>query len=355
MNKKQFGGVIPYQDLLKLSMCYHSKKAKSSFLYISDIKSTNKHYGLQTNGKKKELEKLLFEYIALHSKVDYIQKYHLETLCKIQRKIREKIRNKNFCRDVQSKKNIRENYFQGPGLFQHEICVNQEDFYTMETFDEIPKHLFFSIEDERKHIFFFDIRSFEKLIEQQINNPYTQLPFTESNIKQYHQRKEYMKTHNILCEEIEDNFNNLTSTQKLNLRIVDITTKINQLNVVAGGFDTTWFQELNYKQLCKYYIELEDIWNWRANLNEAQKLDIIPNKEKCKKLFPYSVHTIKKLKPENMNKETLQYLILSIIDTLISSSNSEEHRINGGYYCLMAFTIISPNIANAIPWLVQSM
>ena len=50
---------------------------------------------------------------------------------------------------------------QGPGFLNKSLCVNDEDFLTFETKEEISDTYFFSFK-EGNSVFFFDIRSFKK-------------------------------------------------------------------------------------------------------------------------------------------------------------------------------------------------
>ena len=53
----------------------------------------------------------------------------------------------------------------------------------------------------------------------------------------------------------------------------------------AGGTDTKWFTNLSFIKLKNYYRILEDIWNYRAELTQTQKLDIVPQNN----LFTHSI------------------------------------------------------------------
>ena len=211
---------------------------------------------------------------------------------------------------------------------------------------------FFSYKDEN-HVFFFDIRSFQILLENDNTNPYTINTIPQSVIHSFNKRKAFMiqnqswEIHEKIDEEI------LTEEQKLNFRINDIVSKLDTLNIVGGSVSPSWFSDLQYKSLQHYYKCLEDIWNYRANLNSKHKLKIIPNKEKLKHLFPHSVYNIMKLSIIDFPRDKLLYIILDIIDTLISSAVKNEDRLTGGYYVLTALTEISQQVASSIPWLVQ--
>ena len=321
--KLQFNGIIP---LHVLEEYIKPDKSNEYFFYSGDIKKTCKHYGIFSNESKTKLLEQLVLYIKNEKETES------------QNNLNPHIKNQTC--------------FQGPGINNPSLCVNEEDFYTLEHYKDLPEHLFFSIQEKSKHIYYFDIRSFKILVEKQMENPYTNVPIEETHIDQYHKRIEYLEYNNFSLSMPKESIV-LTPEQKFNFRVLEVIGKINDLNLVAGGFQHDWFKNLSRSQLINYYLHLEDIWNYRANLNEARKLEIIPNKEKCKKLFPYPVNFIRKVKQNEFTNRALQLLNLEVIETLITSSPQETHRSSGGYYCLIAFTLVSDNIAQAIPWLVQ--
>ena len=48
------------------------------------------------------------------------------------------------------------------------------------------------------------------------------------------------------------------------------------MEYVGYSCDVSWVLELNNHRLKRLYRELEDIWNYRANLNEVTKRAIVP-------------------------------------------------------------------------------
>ena len=93
------------------------------------------------------------------------------------------------------------------------------------------------------------------------------------------------------------------------------------------------------------YKVLEDVWNYRAELTQIQKLEIVPNGQ----MFINSVNNVYTLH----NKLHIQNIILMEMEKLVKSSPSELHRHTGAYYILIALTEISIECAQDLPWLVQ--
>ena len=56
--------------------------------------------------------------------------------------------------------------------------------------------------------------------------------------------------------------------------------------------------------------------------------------------------------PKKIERQ-VEYIVLSDIDKLVSSSPNIVHRSTGAYYVLTAFVEISPECAECMPWLIQ--
>ena len=106
-------------------------KCSKKVFYIKDIRHSLKTYKLLDSKiikeKKKVLQQLLFDYF------ENLNKYDVNKVVLLQRTI------KKYLSNNKSK------------------CSNQEDFYTLDSIDDIEDKYFFSYETEG-HIYFFDIR-----------------------------------------------------------------------------------------------------------------------------------------------------------------------------------------------------
>ena len=137
----------------------------------------------------------------------------------------------------------------------------------------------------------------------------------------------------------------LTPEQQLNHKIVNIFQKLDELNIYAGGLNINWFTDLNTFQLKLYYKALEDIWNYRAQLSNCQKCEIVPQNN----MFTKSVPDLFIMN----NKLGIQNIILDEINKLVSSSSNKNNCITGGYYVLTALVEVSLDCSDCMPWLVQ--
>jgi hypothetical protein len=301
------------------------------FFYVGDLRKTLKKHNLPFTGKKGELQHRLNEYFTNIKKEQAcpIKNY---SAIKIQRAFREWRIQKNT---------------QGPGFLNKSLCVNDEDFLTFETKEEISEIYFFSFK-EGNSVFFFDIRSFKKLVETNAVNPYTRTNIPEEAIKamklRLNQLKENPKYRDFPKEKLSD-------SQRRDLLIVKIFQTIDALEVAAGGVNHNHFREFTFNQLKKFYCELEDVWNYRAALTPVRQNQIVPNR----RLFPWSPAAIKIMKESNNVYNKLQKIILGEMEALITSSNNMEDRKTGGYYILIALVETSIEYANDFPWLIQGL
>lgn len=320
----KYKGDITYDVYIKNKF----RSNKKIFYYLGDIKNSIKKYNLEKKGTKKELESRLFDFFEL---LYYHQKNNITYITKLQKRFRIN-KNKNKIKT------------QGIGIIDKSLCVNHEDFYSFENINEIDDNFFFSYEKNGK-VFYFDIRSLRKLLKHSKINPYTQEEIPDYAINAYLKRRIELKNKGISV--IIDAHNDLSPEQQFNAYVLDVFQKIDDLNIVAGGVDIKWFLELNSQQLKMYYKILEDIWNYRANLDIISKKLIVPDND----VFRISVHEVYTI--NNNYKRKLQNILLYNINKLVSSSPDNVHRGTGGYFVLTGLVEISSDCASALPWLIQ--
>ena len=236
------------------------------------------------------------------------------------------------------------NKLKGPGLLNKSKSNNSEDFYTFQSIDSIKYNEFFSYKEE-DYIYSFDIRSFKILIDNSthnfIYNPYNRNIIDNRVIEKFTQLLEYLKKNNLFKlfeEEI------LTKEQQITQDIIKVFQKIDSF-----GYNTniTWFSNLTYNKLFKLWSNLEDIWNYRANLSNQQKNNIINSLEK-----PF-LNFYKFNKYKNLEKEELQQYILKDFDLLLSNGITKDFSNIGCLYILTALSLVSYECLTAMPWLNQ--
>lgn len=232
------------------------------------------------------------------------------------------------------------NLLRGPALYKRNLSTNETDFYTFEKIDNIPFKYFFSY-NENQSIYSFDIRSFKLLTQQtQILNPYNRNIISVNILNNALKLIKYLKLNNIFIEYEKDI---LTEEQQLNERIINTFQKID-----THGYNTdiTWFSSLNINKLKKFWINLEDIWNYRCNLSTNDKKKIIQN------IIPFI--KIKQINKFNINNKTmLQYTILDDINIFISNGIDPPSSNTGCLYVLTALSEVNLQCLESMPWLSQ--
>tara|TARA_B100001564_G_scaffold186141_2_gene156348 strand:+ start:95 stop:1213 length:1119 start_codon:yes stop_codon:yes gene_type:complete len=242
------------------------------------------------------------------------------------------------------------NKLKGPGLFKS--CVNETDFYTFEKKKNIDFNYLFSFEDEKKSIYFFDIRSFKLLIDNKtsdkIINPYNRIQISEDIIIKYNSLIKYLQNKNISIE-FEPEI--LSDEQLFNQKVIKIFQKID-----AFGYNTSieWFTKLSTLKLRKMWLHLEDIWNYRCNLSQSQKNNIIQSTmpqpfSKFKLINSNYFYTHDKM----IDKKKLQNEILDDVNIFLTSGKDYESSNIGCLYVLTSISLVSKDCIDAMPWLNQ--
>lgn len=299
------------------------EKTRNLNYNVSTLKRTLKHYKLYSKGLKNQCEYRLKEHFD--SLLNYIPK--IKKITNMQIKI------KYFL-------NKRNSFLRGPAIYNRKICNNTEDFYTFEPLEEITFDNFFSFRDKDNFVYGFDIKSFHKLITLKQNNPYNRNIIPLEALKNVEKILEINADKNLLQEE---KFEFSNSQQKINDKVLQIFQQIENL---TSSVDINWFLNLNVLELKKFYKSLEDIWNYRAELNLTQKIRIV----KDSTMFPVTVHKIYKL--NNLNK--IRNIILRELEKLVFTADHDSDKTLSCYYILTALCDVCEETRIVFPWLIQS-
>jgi hypothetical protein len=172
----------------------------------------------------------------------------------------------------------------GPGYTNRKLCNNDEDFYTFDELDKIPNKFFFSYQDSNKHIWGFDIRSLKKLIDMHYDNPYTteKIPSQIKKIMDEEIATLVIGNNDVLIQQEVVNDRKIIIKQR-------ITDLFAQIEFCGYSCSIEWLLDLQIQKLRKLYRNLEDIWNYRANLpNEIKRVMAPPHG----RVFVYPVQEI---------------------------------------------------------------
>jgi hypothetical protein len=218
-------------------------------------------------------------------------------------------------------------------------CNNDEDFYTYDLLNEIPNKYFYSYKDYNNIRWGFDIRSLHKLFQMNMGNPYTTETIPQNIVNDVNLKIEILKNNN----EYDDLVDNIKRNRKdiIKQKIVDLFSFIEQSGYTCH---VDWFLSLSIRKLKQLYKELEDIWNYRSQLNEQMKINICPPDANI-----FKTPLIEVLNYNNI--EDLQELIIHEV-TKFTQANNDSDRKLGFMYFLAAFGHVSHNCYLAhIEWL----
>ena len=282
-----------------------------------------KLYNVDIKGNKDKLIQNIKEIVHYFS--PYIK--HNKSIIKIQRWTRLQFIKKIVRLRGPVEKNIRSS-------------VNHCDFLTFESLEDIPYcYLYTYIDSDTNVNYFFDIRSIYNLLSSSKLNPYDRKPFSQKNINNARSLYKLLHLFNILETKYNPVDEQLTLEQQLKNEVIDIFLLIDNLDQYTNP---NWFLDLNLRQLKKFYIELEDIWNYRLSLTKEVKRKIVPPNGKVFEIKPITLNTFQS-KPKVMKE------CIKVMKLLITSSEDKCDRINGAIYILFSLVLVSSCAANALP------
>ena len=292
---------------------------------LYQLKIFAKYYKLKINGNKNELLIRIFSFLYFSSYIIKIQK--------------------NFRRHVIKKYKK----LHGPAAMNRKLCVNMNDFVTLDPIKDINFYQFISYEDTDNFIYGFDIISIYNIFlkgDNNIKNPYNRNFIPDKILKNI---KTILKLNKILKIYInlnyEDDSKNVSDEKAFELRTLSLFQTIDSL----GNYSNSqWFLSLNKIKLIIFIRELKDIWNYRAQLSNETKHNICPPHGDPFKYL--SLHHLN----EEVNILNIKKCILDVLEKLINNGIDKDSKSLGAYYILGALTLVNIEAAEALPWLFQS-
>ena len=235
--------------------------------------------------------------------------------------------------------------YQGPARNDYSLAKNNTDVYTFDILESIPHIYFFSFADNQKNIWAFDIRTLSYLSAKtkQIKNPYTQEVCSIHIMNKIQDRINWLKIRKYDTMYLNDS--NLSIDQIWNQNVLEVFNKMEENGYIVNS---DWFHNLTKEHHIEFYKKLYDIWNYRLNLTLQQKNCIVPGFKK--KLFRFMPNEIIDKEEKWLKKNNLQ-----IIEKLIYSSNDKTQKSLGVMYVLMGLCYVSDDVAEAYPWILQSI
>ena len=313
------------------------EKIKTSKYNLNDLKLLCGHYGIKKSGTKPDLVSRIYT--------------HLKQSClivKIQRKFRKYI-------------SVKYRTLNGPAFLRSKQCVNDTDFYTFDTLDNIDPHNLFSFLDDDGKIYGFHIASIYNLIISSypdITNPYNRNTIPLRVIQNVYEKLIFGSLLNIKVsvklDDDDDDIDGEPSTKispekQEELFIVGLFQHINTLGNYS---DSEWFTTLRRNDFMRFIRHIYDIWCYRANLSQDTKERICPpNGNPFMLNNAYVNINIIHL----LTEAELKTFCVSIIDRMVMRGVNREDQCLGAFYVLATLTIVNQDARNALPWLYEAV
>ena len=311
---------------------------------VSQLKLIAKYHKLKTTGNKEYLKKRLYNYL-----------YFSYAIIIIQKSVRYNL----------TKKYIK---LHGPGFYNKTLCSNDIDFCTLDNLNNIPYNQFISFKDDNDHIYGFDILSLYNLFMKvtknnktrtsselnsasstllNVQNPFTNIFFSYNVLKQL---LEYIRLSNLLKIHIDLNYDDLAHLSINKQAEMKILTLFQRIDSLGNYTNIKWFLELDKYGLIRFIRELVDIWNYRANLSQETRREIVPPRGN-----PFYDEHINVNNLPQYNFTQIRKYSIAIIDLMINKGINENSCLLGSYYVLCALTMVSNDAASTLPWLYEAV
>jgi len=311
---------------------------------VSQLKLIAKYHKLKTTGNKEYLKKRLYNYL-----------YFSYNIINIQKSVRYNLTNKYI-------------KLHGPGFYNKTLCSNDIDFCTLDNLNNIPYNQFISFKDDNDHIYGFDILSLYNLFMKvtknnktrtsselnsassnllNVQNPFTNIFFSYNVLKQL---LEYIRLSNLLKIHIDLNYDDLAHLSINKQAEMKILTLFQRIDSLGNYTNIKWFLELDKYGLIRFIRELVDIWNYRANLSQETKREIVPPRGN-----PFYDEHLNVNNLPQYNFTQIRKYSITIIDLMINKGINENSCLLGSYYVLCALTMVSSDAANTLPWLYEAV
>ena len=313
------------EDFRILTPSEHDNISQKNYS-VRQLKEMCRFYKQKVSGNKDELTNRIYNYLRLSQYAIIIQ--HVAKKYVLRRLLKAK----------------------GPAFISRSKCVNDFDFYTMDSVKDISAEQFISYQDSDSFIYGFDVMSLYNLVKksgQGINtqNPYNRKLFPqvlfENSETIYRLTKYYFGN----CVTSIASPPPVDEKKLVELKLISLFQEINELGNYA---DHNWLWSLNRIALVRFIREIIDIWQYRADLTNYTRQIICP---------PHGNPFIDVQYQSLPSLDVLQLLKSCelIIRNLVSRGLAAADKALGAQYVLCALTLVSEQAAVAMPWLYQSV
>jgi hypothetical protein len=294
----------------------------------------------------------------------------------------------------------------GPAFKDVSLCTNDTDFITMEPLTEMSKEVFFSYKDSKDFVYGFDITSLMQMLQKKnkIDNPYNRermsptiikdiktvynlsfliypnfkdenerIPQNNNQINNRNQPNSRTYSPNNPMNNIQNQntmrnnairTNNNTHismttemiirhTRLIQIREKPINERINHLfteiDSLGNYTSSSWFTNLDLRNLLRIHRILYDIWFFRSNLSREVRNFICPNKSPFDGVLPRVGNT------NELTLSQMQNAFITVVENLVYTGINDDYRKIGTFHVLTAFTLVSNEARQSLPWLYESV
>jgi hypothetical protein len=351
--KNEFVEIKETPQILNYESFIKNRKVLSTYKVIQ-LKQVAKYYRLGVSGTKPVLINRIEEYFNKYEKILCIQKTFRGSLVRRCFKMR------------------------GEGFRNRKLCVNENDFYSLEPLSEISFKYFFSF-CSGKTWYGCNIVSLMHLFQttNTVKNPYTREPFTLENISVIKnvydmicvlfgipddapQLKIKISTPSILfprqnmtplvitMELIEQRITRLRTIRAKSIpdRIQSLFMEIDQL----GNYThSQWFSSLDRREYIRLFRTLFDIWSYRGQLSRETKLliNIIED--------PFNEINRERIYLHDASIDVIKEICLKVMENMVYNGVDDEYRKIGALHVLTALTGVSVGARTSMPWLFDAL
>lgn len=351
--KNEFVEVKPDDNILT----YESFKTNPKVLYnyrVHQLKQVAKYYKLNISGTKRVIIERIEGYFGRIHKCIMIQKVFRGSLVRRCFKLR------------------------GDGFRNRDICVNENDFFSLEPILEIPFEYFFSF-CCGKTWYGCNIVSLAHLIQTKglIKNPYTREPFSPeylSVIKDVYsmicilfgvpddapkmkskksQPSIIIPRPNMIQLVIDVELIEQRITRMRTIRAKPVTDRIQtlfmEIDQLGNYTHTQWFSSLDRREYIRLFRALYDIWTYRGQLSRETKLLINILED------PFNEINRERIYLHEAGIDVIKEICLRVMENMVYNGVDDEYRKIGALHVLIALTSVSIGARTAMPWLYDAL
>lgn len=307
---------------------------------MNQLKLIAKQYTLPVSGNKQQLVSRLYNYLRLSMYAIRIQTHLRKYIVKQFLRVR------------------------GPAVQKRTLCVNDSDFYSLDSLNDIPVTHFVSILEQTgntentSHIYGFHIDSLIQYMKMNkldsLTNPYTRNPF-QTNIKECIRNCiRTAKNLGVLINSTKDIWSDSLAQIQSNVQtpeqeMRDLFQSIDEMGHLGSYTNPVWFQDLNFLGLRDFCLLAYDIWDYRIGMSPQMKLEMCGGSQTC--LSPYSSNIFS----SNISRTEMMNVAITLVRNLTTRGTTLDLKKNGAVIVLMALTRVHPDARNSFPALYESL